>query len=146
NRDLRKAQLQGCHACVPRRCSTDSSLHRVDCAGPPGARGPGAAHHRALSACAADRQSPGLTTALILAAGLGERLRPLTDRVPKALVEVGGVSLLERQLARLSRAGVETVVINLGWMGNAILERIGDGNRFGLQVVYGPEYDDVLET
>lgn len=83
---------------------------------------------------------------MILAAGRGERLRPLTDKVPKALVEVGGVSLLERQLERLARAGVRTAVINLGWLGEAIVQRIGDGGRFGLQVVYSPEYDDVLET
>jgi N-acetyl-alpha-D-muramate 1-phosphate uridylyltransferase len=83
---------------------------------------------------------------MILAAGRGERLRPLTDRMPKALVEVGGLSLLERQLARLAEAGVETVVINLGWMGETIVERIGDGSRFGLQAVYSPEYDEVLET
>jgi len=87
-----------------------------------------------------------MTTAMVLAAGRGERLRPLTDRLPKALLEVGGVSLLERQLSRLSRAGVRTVVINLGWLGEMIVERIGDGGRLGLHVVYSPEYDDVLET
>ena len=83
---------------------------------------------------------------MVLAAGRGERLRPLSDTTPKALVEVDGVSLIERQLERLSRAGVDTAVINLGWLGEAIVERIGDGNRFGLQVVYSPEYDNVLET
>lgn len=83
---------------------------------------------------------------MILAAGRGERMRPLTDTQPKALLEVGGTSLLERQLERLANAGAETVVINLGWLGEAIVERIGDGRRFGLQVVYSPEYDHVLET
>lgn len=87
-----------------------------------------------------------MTTAMVLAAGRGERLRPLTNRLPKALVEVGGVSLLERQLERLAKGGVDTVVINLGWLGDMIVERIGDGGRFGLQVVYSPEYDNVLET
>jgi MurNAc alpha-1-phosphate uridylyltransferase len=87
-----------------------------------------------------------MTTAMVLAAGRGERLRPLTDRLPKALVEVGGVSLLERHLLRLARAGVQTVVINLGWLGEMIVERIGDGSRFGLEVVYSPEYANVLET
>lgn len=87
-----------------------------------------------------------MTIAMVLAAGRGERLKPLTDKVPKALVEVGGTSLIERQLVRLSDAGVTTVVINLGWLGEAIVERIGDGSRFGLQVVYSPEYDEVLET
>lgn len=83
---------------------------------------------------------------MLLAAGRGERMRPLTDTTPKALLEVGGASLLERQLERLGGAGVETVVVNLGWCGEAIVERIGDGRRFGLQVVYSPEYDHVLET
>lgn len=84
--------------------------------------------------------------AMVLAAGRGERMRPLTDTAPKALLEVGGASLLERQLERLAQAGVGTVVINLGWLGEAIVERIGDGRRFGVQVIYSPEYDNVLET
>lgn len=84
--------------------------------------------------------------AMLLAAGRGERLRPLTDTVPKALVEVGGRCLVEHHLCRLRQAGAEVVVINLGWLGAAIAERIGDGSRYGLQVVYSPEDDDVLET
>jgi N-acetyl-alpha-D-muramate 1-phosphate uridylyltransferase len=84
--------------------------------------------------------------AMILAAGRGERMRPLTDTLPKALLEVAGTSLLERQLQRLSRAGVTIVVINLGWLGEKIVERIGDGSRFGLRVAYSPEYDRILET
>lgn len=84
--------------------------------------------------------------AMVLAAGRGERMRPLTDTVPKALLEVAGRSLLERHLERLAAAGVGTVVINLGWLGESIVERIGDGRRFGLDVVYSPEYDGVLET
>lgn len=83
---------------------------------------------------------------MILAAGRGERMRPLTDTTPKALLEVAGNSLLEHQLERLARAGAEKVVINLGWLGEAIVERIGNGRRYGLQVAYSPEYDRVLET
>ena len=84
--------------------------------------------------------------AMILAAGRGERLRPVTDTTPKSLVEVGGVSLLERHLRALADSGVTTVVINLGWLGEHIVERVGSGNEFGLQVCYSPEYDQVLET
>ncbi len=84
--------------------------------------------------------------AMILAAGRGERMRPLTDQQPKALLEVGGVTLIARQLRRLRDAGVETVVINLGWLGEMIVEHVGDGSRFGLRVVYSPEYEQVLET
>lgn len=84
--------------------------------------------------------------AMILAAGRGERLRPITEHLPKALVEVRGRSLLERHLDRLAAAGVETVVINLGWHGEQIAERIGSGSDFGVNVIYSPEGDDILET
>ncbi len=83
---------------------------------------------------------------MILAAGRGERLRPQTDTVPKALVEVRGDSLLERHLDAVKAAGVDTVVINLGWLGDQIIERIGSGSQFGLNVIYSPEGDNVLET
>lgn len=85
-------------------------------------------------------------TVMLLAAGRGERLRPLTDTLPKALVAVAGTSLLERHLLRLAAQDVSTVVINLGWQGEKIVERIGSGRQFGLQVVYSPEYDNILET
>ncbi len=81
--------------------------------------------------------------AMILAAGRGERLRPITDEIPKALVEINGTSLLERHLEALKRSGVSTVVINLGWLGEQIVERIGSGSKFGINVVYSPEYDNV---
>ena len=84
--------------------------------------------------------------AMILAAGRGERLRPITESVPKALVEVQGEPLLDRHLRSVGAAGVETVVINLGWLGDKIVERIGSGSRFGLNVIYSPEGDDILET
>jgi MurNAc alpha-1-phosphate uridylyltransferase len=83
---------------------------------------------------------------MILAAGRGERLRPITDEVPKALVEVGGKSLLEYHLERVGAAGIGTVVINLGWHGERIVERVGSGARFGLEVLYSDETDGVLET
>ena len=84
--------------------------------------------------------------AMILAAGRGERLRPVTDTIPKALVEVQGEHLIDRHLRMLAAAGVKTVVINLGWLGEQIVAHVGSGQQFGLQVVYSPEYDNVLET
>ncbi|NCF72459.1 MAG: NTP transferase domain-containing protein [Gammaproteobacteria bacterium] len=84
--------------------------------------------------------------AMLLAAGRGERLRPLTDCVPKALVEVHRRSVLERHLEKLSAAGVKDVVINLGWLGEKIRQRIGSGSAYGLNVVYSDEGDNVLET
>ena len=84
--------------------------------------------------------------AMLLAAGRGERLRPITSTIPKALVEVRGQSLLERHLMRLATAGIRTVVINLGWHGEQIAERVGAGAQFGLDVVYSPEGENILET
>ncbi len=83
---------------------------------------------------------------MVLAAGRGERLRPLTDAVPKSLVEVRGESLLERHLRIVRAAGIETVVINLGWLGEKVVERVGSGGDFGLEVLYSDERGDVLET
>lgn len=84
--------------------------------------------------------------AMILAAGRGERLRPLTESVPKALAEVRGQSLLERHLQAMQDASIETVVINLGWLGEQIAERVASGADYGLNVIYSPEDDGILET
>ncbi len=84
--------------------------------------------------------------AMILAAGRGERLRPLTDSTPKSLVEVRGETLLERHLRNIGKAGIDEVVINLGWLGEQIEARVGDGKEFGLQVEYSREGSDILET
>ena len=84
--------------------------------------------------------------AMILAAGRGERLRPITDNIPKAMVEVGGEPLIDRHLRMLANEGVTTVVINLGWLGEQIAEHVGSGRNYGLQVVYSPEFDGILET
>ncbi len=83
---------------------------------------------------------------MILAAGRGERLRPITDTLPKALVEVAGGSLLERHLRAVRAAGISEVVINLGWLGGQIRERVGTGSKYDLQVSYSDEGDNVLET
>lgn len=84
--------------------------------------------------------------AMILAAGRGERLRPVTDKTPKPLIEVGGQSLLERHLENVRSAGIGTVVVNLGWLGDRIAERVGSGAQYGLEVSYSQEGDDILET
>jgi MurNAc alpha-1-phosphate uridylyltransferase len=83
---------------------------------------------------------------MILAAGRGERLRPITDKIPKPLVEVKGQTLLERHLGHVRDAGITRVVINLGWLGHRIEERIGSGEALGLEVVYSDETGNVLET
>lgn len=77
--------------------------------------------------------------AMILAAGRGERLHPLTARVPKPLVEAGGRPLVAWQLERLAAAGFREVVINVSWLGTQIESRLGDGRAFGLSLVYSRE-------
>jgi MurNAc alpha-1-phosphate uridylyltransferase len=83
--------------------------------------------------------------AMLLAAGRGERLRPLTDAVPKALVEAGGKPLIAWHLERLARAGFREAVINVSHLGERIIERIGDGRRYGLRLHYSRERER-LET
>jgi N-acetyl-alpha-D-muramate 1-phosphate uridylyltransferase len=85
-------------------------------------------------------------TAMILAAGRGERLRPLTDTIPKPLLRVRGQPLIERHVMRLVRAGVERIVINLAWLGAQISEYLGDGARYGATIVYSDEQPHALET
>ncbi|HSG90432.1 MAG TPA: nucleotidyltransferase family protein [Pseudomonadales bacterium] len=82
---------------------------------------------------------------MILSAGLGTRLRPLTDRVPKPLLEVAGRPLIEHHLARLAGLGVARVVINLHHLGDRIRAHLGDGERFGVEIRYAPE-PRLLET
>jgi len=83
--------------------------------------------------------------AMILAAGRGERMRPLTDRTPKPLLQVGGSPLIEWHLRSLARCGVQEVVINHAWLGAQIEAQLGEGTRFGLRIRYSPE-EDALET
>lgn len=84
--------------------------------------------------------------AMILAAGRGERLRPLTDRVPKPLLEVGGERLIERHLRRLSEVGIDEVVINVSHLGQQIEDALGSGREFDLAIRYSREADGPLET
>jgi MurNAc alpha-1-phosphate uridylyltransferase len=83
--------------------------------------------------------------AMLLAAGRGERLRPLTDTLPKALVEAGGKPLISWHLERLAAAGCREAVVNVSHLGERIIETIGDGRRFGLRVAYSRE-PERLET
>ncbi|MEL7310537.1 MAG: nucleotidyltransferase family protein [Pseudomonadota bacterium] len=87
-----------------------------------------------------------MTDALILAAGRGVRLRPHTDTCPKPLFRVGQHTLLDRHLEQLAAAGIRRVVINLGWLGEQIVQSVGDGSKFGLQVLYSPEGYPTLDT
>ena len=83
--------------------------------------------------------------AMLLAAGRGERLRPLTDRTPKALVPVGGKPLIAWHLECLAASGCREVVINVSHLAQQIVDYVGDGKRFGMRVAYSREAEP-LET
>lgn len=84
--------------------------------------------------------------AMILAAGRGERMRPLTDSRPKPLLEVGGKPLIQYHLDALALAGIRDIVINLAWQGELIRGALGDGERFGVRIRYSEEPQGALET
>jgi MurNAc alpha-1-phosphate uridylyltransferase len=83
--------------------------------------------------------------AMILAAGRGERLRPLTDTLPKPLVQVAGKALIVYHLEKLSAIGVTDVVINHAWLGHKLEQALGNGKHFGLNIHYSQE-TQALET
>ena len=83
---------------------------------------------------------------MILAAGRGERMRPLTDATPKPLLRVRGQPLIERHVIGLARSGIERIVINLAWLGSQIREYLGDGTRYGAAITYSEESPRALET
>jgi len=83
--------------------------------------------------------------AMILAAGRGERLRPLTDETPKPLIKVAGKSLIEYHLLNLANAGFTEIVINTAWLADKIHETLGNGNHYGVSIQYSDE-GTALET
>jgi N-acetyl-alpha-D-muramate 1-phosphate uridylyltransferase len=84
--------------------------------------------------------------AMILAAGRGERMRPLTDHTPKPLLVAGGKPLIVWHLERLAAAGFRDVVINHAHLGEQIEAALGDGSKWGLRIAYSPEPPGALET
>ncbi len=82
---------------------------------------------------------------MILAAGLGERMRPLTDHTPKPLLQVGGMPLIEHHIRRLAGAGFRELVINVSHLAEQVTGFCGDGSRWGLRIAYSPE-EEPLET
>lgn len=83
--------------------------------------------------------------AMILAAGEGRRMRPLTDTIPKPLLQVQGKSLLEHHILRLAQAEVREIIINVAYLGDLIQESLGDGAQFGVEIQYSIE-PSPLET
>lgn len=87
-----------------------------------------------------------MTIAMILAAGRGERLKPLTDLQPKALCQVNGIPLIEHHVNNLAQAGVNKIVINHAYLGGQIRQHLGSGKRWGVTITYSPEPPGALET
>ncbi len=84
--------------------------------------------------------------AFILAAGRGERLRPLTDTLPKPLIPVGGSTLIEIRIRSLAAVGITHIVVNHAHLGQQILQRLGDGSRYGVRISYSDESRGALGT
>jgi MurNAc alpha-1-phosphate uridylyltransferase len=83
---------------------------------------------------------------MILAAGRGERMRPLTDTMPKPLLRIGGQTLIEHHIHALVRAGITELVINHAHLGGQIAHALGDGSAYGVAIQYSPEGEAALET
>ena len=83
--------------------------------------------------------------AMILAAGRGERMRPLTDLLPKPLLAVGSKPLIVHHIEKLKAAGVTRLVINHAWLGHKLVEALGDGRQFGVEILWSAE-ESALET
>jgi MurNAc alpha-1-phosphate uridylyltransferase len=84
--------------------------------------------------------------AMLLAAGRGERMRPLTDHTPKPLLRVAGHTLIERHIEALARAGIRELVVNHAHLGEQLLTALGDGSDYGVHIDYSAEPPGALET
>jgi MurNAc alpha-1-phosphate uridylyltransferase len=84
--------------------------------------------------------------AMILAAGRGERMRPITDTTPKPLLRIGGQTMIERHVHALARVGITELVINHAHLGEQIEKALGNGNAYGVAIAYSPEPGGALET
>jgi MurNAc alpha-1-phosphate uridylyltransferase len=84
--------------------------------------------------------------AMILAAGRGERMRPLSNTVPKPLLKAGGRALIEYVIAALKEGGVTQIVVNHAHLGKQIIDYLGNGSKFGVDIVYSDESQGALET
>jgi MurNAc alpha-1-phosphate uridylyltransferase len=90
---------------------------------------------------------PAKTSVIILAAGHGTRMRPLTDKIPKPLLKVGEHSLIEHHIHKLSAQGFKHIVINTAYLGDKIQQQLGNGERYGIEIRYSDESSTgALET
>src|SRR6185437_13379830 len=138
-RDLRSPQPSRRQGPLPRRPAEGDGLPAARSFALPRVR-PAAARAR----CVRDAREARLmravqARAMILAAGRGERMRPLTDTMPKPLLPAGGRPLIVRQIEALARAGFDSIAINVAWLGDQLVEALGDGGRWGVTIAWSRE-------
>jgi len=80
-----------------------------------------------------------INQAIILAAGRGQRMMPLTRDIPKAMLRIGNVTLIEDKIIKLTEAGIKKIIINTGYLGSYIQEHVGDGSKYGINIVISDE-------
>ena len=87
-----------------------------------------------------------ITKAMILASGRGERMMPLTQDMPKPMLRIGDIILIEDKILRLSESGIKEIIVNVGYLGNQIIDHIGDGSKFGISITVSNEGDNPIGT
>lgn len=87
-----------------------------------------------------------ITKAMILASGRGERMMPLTQDMPKPMLRIGDITLIEDKILRLSESGIKEIIVNVGYLGNQIIDHIGDGSKFGISITVSNEGDNPIGT
>ena len=87
-----------------------------------------------------------VTKAMILASGRGERMMPLTRDLPKPMLKIGNVTLIEDKIIKLSEIGIQDIVINTGYLGEYIRDHVGDGSKFGIRITLSDEGDQPIGT
>ncbi|KTD65300.1 N-acetylmuramate alpha-1-phosphate uridylyltransferase MurU [Legionella spiritensis] len=87
-----------------------------------------------------------MKTAMILAAGRGERLKPLTNSIPKAMCAIQGIPLIEYHVKNLAKSGFQRIIVNHAYLGDQIRRYLGDGGAWGIDICYSPEPPGGLET
>ena len=87
-----------------------------------------------------------ITKAMILASGIGERMMPLTRDLPKPMLKIGNVTLIEDKIIKLSEIGIESIVINTGYLGEYIRDHVGDGSKFGIKISISNEGEQPIGT
>ena len=87
-----------------------------------------------------------ITKAMILASGRGERMMPLTRDIPKPMLRIGDITLIEDKILRLAESGIKEIIVNVGYLGSQIIDHIGDGSKFGISIKISDEGEGPIGT